>query len=480
MRFLARPVAALLVTFALALCAAGASAQDGPTNIYDPLVPFAGSVYFGASSAANPEQLWRSDGTTAGTERLRAFDAATYPPPQPLAVLGQQLIFFVDGALWRINASRQVSLIKMLPGSSGPYGAAATGSLLFFTLDDGIHGAELWRSDGTPEGTSLVADVMPGPIGSGPEYLTPMNDALFFFASDAEGYALWRTDGSESGTRRVQALGGPGYFERLVARVGPLLMFVAADPSNATFPYQLWRSDGTPAGTYPLRSFAGDHGTVCAGSCPPPESPDELAAFGDLLLFIANDGQHGRELWRSDGTAEGTQLVKDIFPGAAGGYFPGFVGAGGLVYFSAVPVDGGVISGSASLWSSDGSEAGTRLVPSIPYGAPDGVYPVAAVGNRTLFVDFDLSELFSTDGTDSGVLSLKSFGLLPGATGLGGFVPLPDGSLLFSLTDSGAKSTLWRTDGTPSGTFLLPFVGRHGIVPTEPRSRAPRTLVTRD
>src|SRR5262245_15405351 len=45
--------------------------------------------------------------------------------------------------------------------------------------------------------------------------------------------------------------------------------------------------------------------------------PSELAALGSTTYFIADDGFHGRELWKSDGTAAGTVLVKDIKPGSS-------------------------------------------------------------------------------------------------------------------------------------------------------------------
>ena len=47
-------------------------------------------------------------------------------------------------------------------------------------------------------------------------------------------------------------------------------------------------------------------------------SPAALAAIGSTVYFIASDGTQGSELWKTDGTAVGTVLVKDIYPGALG------------------------------------------------------------------------------------------------------------------------------------------------------------------
>ena len=82
-----------------------------------------------------------------------------------------------------------------------------------------------------------------------------------------------------------------------LAAVGDVLFFSADDGEHGL---QLWRSDGTADGT---RSVA----AVGAG---------EMIAAGDVLLFVGYDAQHGSELWRSDGTAEGTQLVRDINDGS--------------------------------------------------------------------------------------------------------------------------------------------------------------------
>src|SRR5262249_45748464 len=130
---------------------------------------------------------------------------------------------------------------------------------LFFTATDGVHGPELWKSNGTAAGTILVKDINPGsnPTGPAPSSLTNVNGTLYF------------TD------------------------------------DNGTAGYGLWRSDGTAAGTTLVKA-------IPAG---------ELTDVNGLLYFMGYD-THGWELWQSDGTAAGTVLVQDIYPGTDATGFP--------------------------------------------------------------------------------------------------------------------------------------------------------------
>jgi ELWxxDGT repeat protein len=81
----------------------------------------------------------------------------------------------------------------------------AEGNRLFFTATDGVHGRELWRSDGTGAGTALVYDATPGPNGSGPSDLTDVGGKVFFTAHDGvHGRELWKSDGTRTGTMLVK------------------------------------------------------------------------------------------------------------------------------------------------------------------------------------------------------------------------------------------------------------------------------------
>ena len=93
---------------------------------------------------------------------------------------------------------------------------------------------------------------------------------------------------------------------------------------------ELWRSDGTALGTYLVRD-------VCPGQCgaePWPEH-DAIAAAGGIVFFAGNDGVHGTELWVSDGTALGTHEVADIRPGKLSSVPGKFLVASGQLFFAA-------------------------------------------------------------------------------------------------------------------------------------------------
>src|SRR5204863_136231 len=128
------------------------------------------------------------------------------------------------------------------------------------------------------------------------------------------------------------------------------LYFTADDGVNGR---ELWKSDGTAAGTVLVKDI--NPGSTCCS--PASVYHSNLTAVGATLFFSASDGVHGGELWKSNGTAAGTVLVKDINPGSAGSYPVFLADVRGTLFFGA---DDGVHGGE--LWKSNGTAAGTVLV----------------------------------------------------------------------------------------------------------------------
>jgi ELWxxDGT repeat protein len=117
------------------------------------------------------------------------------------------------------------------------YNLTRVGDELFFTADDGTHGDELWKSDGSAAGTRLVKDLEPGPLSSFAQgYLTAVGGTLFFVAGDrAHGQELWSSDGTRPGTKRIDVYPGPeDSYPEYLTRLGGALYFEAGDPDHGT------------------------------------------------------------------------------------------------------------------------------------------------------------------------------------------------------------------------------------------------------
>jgi len=368
------------------------------------------SVYFNARDGVNGIELWKSSGTAAGTVIVKDINPGS--------------------------------------GSSVPSALTNIDGVLYFFADDAVHGAELWKSDGTAAGTVMVKDINPNG-DSYPSNFTLVNRTIYFGARGTGQYGmdLWKTDGTANGTQKVDV--GASVAGPLRAYNGSLLFWAG----EAQHGRELWKVDS--AG---LPSMVKDINPGVADGMPLPAQG--FTQYGrevnGTFMLNANDGEHGVELWKSNGTAAGTVMVKDVQPGSDSSN-PRFVTSTSVLYFSAMPG----APGAVELWTSDGTSDGTVGVSSsvFPSGTDElGTSPTSAgnLNGLALFQGWDSvhgSELWRSDGTSAGTYLVKD-----GRPGTAGSAPSSLsrlGTKIFFAAVGPDGSKAWETDGTEAGTAVV-------------------------
>lgn len=381
--------------------------------------------------------------------------------PARFCRLGAKTLFSaIDGhgeELWSTDGTAAgTSLVRDIgPGDgmplSWPFGPVPLGSFALFSAEDDDHGPELWRTDGTAQGTSLVEDIWPGP---GPSIFTRdhvlLNGIAYFVAQDgATVNQVWRSDGTARGTYRLTSHTELPIFKGFpIVALGNEVVFSVGNSSTLN----IWITDGTPGGTRRLRQFT-------------PGLPDGTARaavrqVGGAVFFAAADGQAGWELWKTDGTVSGTVRVKDVRPGALSSFPRNLQVFGNQLVFSA---DDGVHGEEP--WITDGTDAGTRLLRDIAPGAASSSpgkqdREILAAGDHLFFSASDGvhgRELWRTDGTEAGTLLVRDVN--PGAASgiVSDFAAFLEagGELIFPADDGAHGQEAWRSDGTSEGTRML-------------------------
>ncbi len=367
-------------------------------------------VIFHAQDGLHGAEPWVTDGTEAGTFMLQDILEGPYDSsfPRPGINYNGYLYFFAGSEseythdLWRTDGTvaGTESFLNVLPGDGdiGIYGRSETfklfGGYLYF-LD--AHPTELnmvalWRTDGTIQGTEMVY----GALNIGRYFRTSLGvfgDHLYFpvqLDSGGGEQALYRID-LDGNAQEVFVLSSFGSLIGYPTAAANGLYFFGEDQTNGR---ELYWTDGTTTGTHMNSSFPGTGVTGYSNNY----DHSWCHLDGDTLLFKADGGAEGPELWRSDGTQAGTHLLKDLLPGQFGATPMSFFEMGDEVFFTGFTMAGG---DSSAIWVTDGTEAGTTQLFTLSspelYGVNDGMLYLAGNFPRELY--------FSQGGVNDTVLA---------------------------------------------------------------------------
>ena len=410
-----------------------------------------GFVYFTAFRPKEGRELWRTDGTPGGTTLVK--DIVSGPTGSNttnaynLFSNNSYLLLSVrttaEGAeLWKSDGTDAgtIPLADINPGapSSNPDYFTPYNNLVIFQATDAAHGTEYWKTNGTPAGTSILKDINPGPGNVYSFFNLPFqyrfNNKLFFVANDGiHGDEVWSTDGTELNTVLLKDIQSAAFSSTSVinaVKVGNKFFFTSSDLNTR---FEMWQSDGTPDGTTLFKAFSPVDYSGSPFIFPPTQVDFENLTIsqplfqGNKFFFTAGTVAEGVELWVTDGTLPGTMMVKNIGPGAADGVgFGSYAYTSAKFYFTANNTTKGL-----EVWKSNATDLGTDIVADIN--------PNAASSDPMLYYYITNGRLFF-NATDN--IGQPAFDLYV----LEGVLPLPLHLLDFTVAKrTGDALVQWTT-----------------------------------
>jgi ELWxxDGT repeat protein len=321
--------------------------------------------------------IWKTSGTEESTVKVKDI-LASYGSARNLTLVGDDVYFTTKTIdtlrLWKSDGTEDGTVIvKELPilgGDRSGYLHTVNGKLLFnydhpHTASN-PRGEEAWVSDGTALGTAELKDIWPG--GGESDFMKgsviEFKGNLYSRADDGStsGSEVWMTDGTTNGTKLLADLevGSNGSIPTNFTAADDVFYFTAVTSDKGD---QLWKSDGTSENTVPVKDMDPNSSVRDQDLFSSDFFYGEIKQGNDtngLLFFAAKNGDYGIELWKSDGTDSGTVMVKDLMAGVNYSSRPGdFVELNNTLYFTAYDLDN-----SRNLWQSDGTEEGTFMVKS--------------------------------------------------------------------------------------------------------------------
>lgn len=316
---------------------------------------FKDELYFSASDGTN-EGLYKTNGTAAGTVLIKQMTLQINRSKPEIIEYKGNLYFGTAGELWKTDGTAAgTSKVATLSTSSSSSGQKVRdfvlfNSKLYFAASSGSSEINLMESDGTAAGTKIVADVFPN-NDDGVAYLGVANGKIYFQANyKTEGNSeLYVSDGTAAGTKFVKDLNNKtaNYYD------GTSPSFFTEVNGTTLFKGDgLYKTDGTAAGTVKLATIS-----ILENQ----ESPNPFLVNGKLLYTPAGDNGFSIGLQVSDGTATGTQKIVNPFSSVRPQYL---TSVGNKVYFTGTDAAKG-----KELWISDGTAAGSKAFLDLVPGA---------------------------------------------------------------------------------------------------------------
>ncbi len=321
-----------------------------------------GQLFFLATNNLGNRDLWKTNGTAAGTVLIKTFGNEYLASPENITNINNTLFFNGYTAangyeLWKSDGTTNGTILikDIFSGiySSAPAYLTNVNNACLFSANDGNTGTELWFSDGTSQGTHLVKDINQTTTSSSfPAWsITPFKNKIYFGAYTPKyGNELWVTDGTEANTSRVTDI-EPGSLSGVNANriinyfTSSNKMYFEA--STLRYGNELWATDGISSNM--VKDITSGRTSTSFGAGFFPGIIGRYCSIDTTTFFLTDIG---KGLWETNGTDNGTTLLR-------GGLSQGYVKGGLTVVGKNVFFVEQTNSNYYDLWKTDGTVNGT-------------------------------------------------------------------------------------------------------------------------